>query len=103
MRDYLNIGSTPCDEDCLQVGKPETTREKQRKECEAYIEAIRKKLGNEPEGARLRVKGFQHDFGEYFEVVCYFDTEIPESEEYAFRCEGESPSTWSEVGMVAPY
>ena len=100
MRDFLNIGPTPCDEDCEQV--PYKNPDKAMRECKQYIEAIRKKLGQEPEGARLAVKGFPHDFGTYHEVVCHYDTERPESEEYAFRCEGESPSTWVEVGMVAP-
>lgn len=100
MMDYLNIGSSPCDESCQQV--PYTNPELARRELLAYIEAIRKKLGKEPEGAQLKIKGFPHDFGMYHEVVCYFDTEIPESEEYAFKCEGEAPSTWGEVGMIAP-
>jgi hypothetical protein len=68
----------------------------------AYIEAIRKKLGNEPEGARLAVKSFQHDFGTYQEVVCSFDTEIEGAIEYAYKCESDSPATWGEVGMVSP-
>jgi hypothetical protein len=100
MRDYLNIGPTPCDEECQQV--PYVNPELARRESLAYIEAIRKKLGNEPTGAQLRIKSFPHDFGTYHEVVCYFDTELPESENYAFLCEGDSPATWSEVGMKKP-
>jgi hypothetical protein len=101
MRDYLVIGSSPCEEDCVQTGS-ENYSARQKKECRLYIEAIRKKLGKEPQGASLKLKSFLHDFGAYQEVVCYFDTELPESEEYAFKCEGESPATWSEVGMTAP-
>lgn len=100
MRDYLNIGSTPCEESCQQV--PYQNLELARRELLAFIEAIRKKLGKEPEGAELRIKSFPHDFGTYKEVVCYFDDSLPESEEYAFKCEGESPTTWAEVGMKAP-
>ena len=100
MQDYLNIGSTPCDEDCQQV--PYTNPELAMRESVQYIEAIRKKLGKEPNGALLRVKGFPHDFGVYHEVVCFFDTNIPDSEEYAFRCENDAPATWAEVGMTKP-
>ena len=102
MRDFISIGSTPASEDCLQVGTPDCTPINQKKECQAFLEAIRKKLGTEPEGASLSVKGFDHDFGRYYEVVCYYNDTLPESEAYAFRCEDESPMTWAEVGMVVP-
>lgn len=100
MRDYINIGSTPCEESCEQV--PYKDPGKAKRECLQYIEAIRKKLGNEPQGAQLKIKSFEHDFGTYHEVVCYFDDTLEESQEYAFKCEGESPATWAEVGMLAP-
>jgi len=101
MRDYLTIGSSPNDEDCVQTGS-ENYNVRQKKECRLYIEAIRKKLGKESKGASLELKSFPHDFGTYTEVVCYFDSEIEESIEYAYKCEGESPATWAEVGMTRP-
>ena len=100
MRDYITIGSTPCNEDCQQV--PYEDYNLAMRECKQFIEAIRKALGNEPERAHLVVKGFPHDFGTYHEVVCYYDTANEQSSEYAFKCESDSPSTWAEVGMVAP-
>jgi hypothetical protein len=101
MKDYLNIGSSPPDEDCVQVGSTCYTQRAQI-ECDKYIEALRKKLGDEPEGAWLQVRTFSHDFGNYAEVVCNYDTDIPESFEYALKCEGEGPLTWAEVGMTKP-
>ena len=95
MRDYLNIGSTPADEECEQVG-PNCDYTKMRSECQRFIEAIRSTLGPEPPKARLAIKGFEHDFGTYYEVVCYFDDENEESQEYAFKCESESPVKWPE-------
>lgn len=100
MRDFLNIGCTPCEESCQQV--PYTDPGLARRECLAFIKAIRKKLGNEPEGASLQVNSFPHDFGTYHEVVCYYNDTMPESEEYALLCESDAPATWREVGMVAP-
>lgn len=93
MRDYINIGSAPCDEDCAQVGQPNYASKAQQ-ECGRFIEAIRSKLGPEPQGAELRVKGFPHDFGRYYEVVCYFDDNNEAAMEYAFKCEAEAPTTW---------
>ncbi len=93
MREYLALGPAPCDEDCAQVGQPDY-RERVREECRRFILLIRQKLGPEPEGARLSTKSFPHDFGTYYEVVCWFDTDIEASVEYAYRCEAQTPATW---------
>lgn len=101
MRDYMNIGSSPPEEDCVCLGEEDYSR-RARIECRQYIEALRKKLGEEPEGASLGIKSFPHDFGTYMEVVCYFDTDNKESLDYACKCEGDGPMTWAEVGMKRP-
>ena len=93
MRDFMDIGSTPSDEPCAQVGEPDYEREA-RTECAHFIELIRKVLGPEPDGAHLAVKGFPHDFGQYYEVVCYFEDSDEEARNYAFRCESETPAKW---------
>ena len=93
MRDYINIGSSPCEEDCVQVGA-ENYAQLARVECQRFIEAIRQTIGPEPDGACLRVKSFPHDFGSYMEVVCYYEEDNEEATKYAFKCESESPSTW---------
>jgi hypothetical protein len=93
MRDFLSIGSSPWDEPCAQVGQPDYD-EKAREECRRFIDVIRRHLGPEPDGARLAFRSFPHDFGDYLEVVCWFDTAIPASVEYAYRCESETPATW---------
>ena len=95
MRDYIEIGPVPCDEACQQVGMPNYDPIKAREECIRFRDLIRKTLGEEPEGAKLRIKLFPHDFGHYYEVVCYFDDEIEGSFEYALKCEAEAPSTWN--------
>jgi hypothetical protein len=93
MRDFLSIGSSPWDEDCVQVGQPDYHK-KAREECMRFIELLRKTFGPEPEGAHLAIKSFPHDFGDYLEVVCYYETENAEAVAYALRCEGETPATW---------
>lgn len=93
MRNFFTIGSSPIDEHCVQVGAPDY-HEKAIPECKRFIELLRRVFGPEPPGARLAVKAFDHDFGSYHEVVCYFDTDILESVDYACRCECETPATW---------
>jgi hypothetical protein len=93
MRDYISIGPAPCEEPCAQVGTP-NYRETAVVECRRFLQLLRKKFGPELEGAWLSVKWFPHDFGEYCEVVCYFNTEIEASIDYTYRCEVETPATW---------
>ena len=100
MRDYIEIGSTPCEENCQQV--PYQDHELAMREVRQFIEAIRKVVGVEPPGAHLRVRANPHDFGTYHEVVCYYDTNNEAAAEYAFDCENKAPRTWEEAGMVAP-
>lgn len=96
MRNYAPLGPTPCDEPCAQVGT-HGYRERALRECNLYAELIRTALGPEPEGAKLAAKSFSHDFGQYYEVVCWFDDAFPESIDYAFRCESDAPTTWENI------
>ena len=95
MRDFMEIGSSPCDEPCAQVGE-DNYMERGREECKRFIELIRKKLGDEPPGAHLATKTFPHDFGSYAEVVCYFEDSDEEANRYAYLCESEAPRTWQD-------
>ncbi|HSW57589.1 MAG TPA: hypothetical protein VLH15_04255 [Dehalococcoidales bacterium] len=87
------LGSAPVDEDCAQVGS-KNYAEMARGECEEYIRLIRASLGFEPARARLAVKTFPHDFGTYYEVVCWYDPHDREETEYAERCWEEAPTRW---------
>lgn len=99
MRDSIDIGPAPCQEDCVQVGQ-ENYERKARAECNRFIEAIRRKLGPEPEGAHLSVKSNPHDFGAYLSVVCSYDDENEAARQYAYRCESDGPKTWHDVEYV---
>lgn len=95
MRDYIDIGSTPCEEECAQVGSEDYLK-KARVECKRFMELIRKKLGPEPPGAELRIKSNPHDFGTYLEVVCYYEEGNEEALAYALKCEADAPMTWND-------
>lgn len=96
MRDYINIGSTPPEEDCAQVGSDDY-RTRALAECRRYIDVIRAKLGPEVGSAVLSVKSFPHDFGTYYEVVCFYDDDDALGQDYAFKCESDGPMTWTDV------
>ena len=102
MRDYIEIGSSPVEEPCVQVNKEGNYHKAMREECLRFIELLRRTFGPEPEGARLSVKSNPHDFGTYYEVVCYFEDNDEEARKYAFRCEAETPARWDQPAAAAP-
>ena len=100
MKDYISISCTPYAEDCVQVGE-ENYAKRAKEECRRFLKLIRKKLGPEPEGAQLKIRGFPHDFGTYYEVACeYNDFEFPQSIDYAYACESDGPQTWDDTTPV---
>jgi hypothetical protein len=95
MREHITVGPSPADEPCVQLGE-EGYELRARAECGRFIELIRRRLGREPPGASLTTKGFHHDHGTYFEVVCYFDPRLPLSVDYAFNVENNAPTRWED-------
>ena len=94
--DYISIGPAPYDEDCAQVGT-DSFKARAVAECNLYREALRAHYGKEPFGAALTVKAFPHDFGQYYEVVCWYQDDVPEAVEYAYKCE-EGLAKWPATG-----
>lgn len=94
-RDYLAIGPTPAGEDCAQVGSPGYL-EHIIQQCNRFIALIKDVCGEPPEGACLRWKSFPHDFGDYHEVVVWFDNSLPESVDYAYHVDAHAPQTWDD-------
>ncbi len=96
MRDFFTLDQTPCDEPCASVGEPDY-EEKALAQCRRFIGLLRQTFGLEPDGTRLSIKSFPHDFGTYYSVVCYFSHGIPASAAYARRCEDDAPTTWEGI------
>ena len=99
MRDCIDIGSAPAEEDCAQVGAADYAA-KARGECVRFIELIRKQLGTEPEDAQLSIKSNPHDFGTYYSVVCRYEDTTEQAVRYAFRCEDEAPTRWEDEAAI---
>lgn len=62
--------------------------------CPLRIGQLVRLHGEPPTGACLAIRSCLHDFGTYYEVVCYFDPHNPEAERYAFACEDGLPEYW---------
>ena len=96
MFEHVSIGASPINEQCAQVGAADY-HERSFKETRAYVNQLRRVLGEEPEGASLSVKSQPHDFGAYREVVCYFVDNNPAAVDYAFKAEEQQPTEWDEI------
>ena len=102
MKDVYQIAPSPCEEDCAQADGTEEYRTKALKECTVFKNLIRRKLGNEPEGSKLIVKGFPHDGVEQFSIiyyyeVCYeYDDECEEHMDYFYKIDSDCPDVWDE-------
>ncbi len=95
MFNRIEIGPTPLDEDCAQVGEHDYGVKAPR-ECQRFIKQLRECFGPEPEGAELRMIGSPHDFGTYYEVYCVYDPKKPDSLNYALNVENKTPATWKD-------
>ena len=77
--DYINIGSTPPDEDCLPIG---------HHLCRAETAIYRRQLQREFPAGEFRIQWFPHDFGTYCEVVAMYGEELDTAtNEAAFEAE----------------
>jgi len=89
--DYINIGSTPADEDCLPAGHNFA-----RRETQVYLRQLQREF---PSG-RFSVKAFPHDFGTYHEVVAWYGEELDTpTNEAAFEAECGS-GEWDEEAKI---
>lgn len=95
MRDYIELGTVPFDEEdtMQQVGAADYDPQLARFEASLYAKVIRREYGEEPVGARLGVKSMPHEMGNYYEVVCYFDDNNDAAISYAFKVE-EGVAKW---------
>lgn len=97
MNEFYYIGASPFEEDCAQTTDP-AFAEKNRRECEAYLDLLTRTFGPPPGNAYLAIKAQDHDFGTYREVVVYFDPESEEEEAYALTVEAGVPK-WDAVAL----
>lgn len=65
-------------------------------ECRRHIALLRRVIGPEPDGARLRVRRSEPDFDPYLDVVVEYDDGDPVAHAYAVRCDREAPTRWEE-------
>jgi hypothetical protein len=97
--EQIELGPVPYEEQCQQLGPSYDAAEAQR-ECTIYMMQLVRQHGAPPDGVRLRVKGFPHDFGFYYEVVVSFDSNDEKQAEYAYKLESDGPANWDTRSIV---
>lgn len=99
MRETIELGSTPCDEECAQVGS-EGYYERAKHECIVYRSMLYRWLKesyDEEEMPTLKIKSSSHDYGCYLEVCVSFDDTNETQTEIAYLLEGNGPTKWDEI------
>lgn len=99
----IYLDSCPVEEEAAQTIDPDFAR-KNKAECLAFIQAIKRVCGQPPEGVSIRIKEETgHDFGPYRVVVVRFDSSNQAAAEYAYHVEDNAPARWSDAGMEPPH
>lgn len=99
MQEYIEIGPSPYEEDCAQVGN-ENYRKDASKEMVAYINQLNRTfIDAESKGITFKQKWFDHDFGAYGEVCMYWNTENEEADSYVYEIEKRLPESWDKLAM----
>lgn len=98
MRDKLELGPTPCEEDCEQLGH-DYDPTVARTECRRFANGLAKYYAASPGIDRLRfgVSSNPHDFGTYHEVYVSYDPEDEEACALAYKIEASAPKTWEDL------
>jgi DNA primase len=93
MIDFVDLGAEPSLEERIaefEVFDVPTLRFR----CRVYVAQLRRTLGNEPNGARLRVVRFRFRGPPTIHVLCDYDEDKPDSEQYARQCLASGPDYW---------
>ena len=81
MRDYMELGSSPAGEECVQLDENNPEYYSQMsEECHRYKEMLKKRFPIPNHiNCRFGIKSFPYENGAYQEVVVYFDDEIEDT------------------------
>ncbi len=94
--DYIELGSVPSDEDCVQVSTKEDYLDEMKKECLRYKDILIKRFP----GSTFILKRFNHDFGSYYEVCHPYNDNSETESDKAFWIEDNLPAHWNDTEIL---
>lgn len=99
---FVDIGGTPANESCAQLGQTPNFDVLNKLEVLAYKYAIIARYGAPPPGSRLTGLSNQHDFGRYVSLVLHVEDELDDAVRNYAQTVEEGLATWIEAGFRAP-
>lgn len=99
MKEYIEIGPTPYEEKCAQVGEDYFIK-RAGIEMDIFIEQLYRTF-TEATDKRISFvkKWYNHDFGQYGEVCIKFDPDDEEASDYAYYIDKNSIPNWDEDSL----
>jgi len=97
--DYVELGTTPNDEECAQVGS-DNYNQIARIEASAYVNQLKRLFPNIPAGVEFVLNSKPHDFGSYYDIAIKFLEDNEEAVNYAFNVENNMPANWDEQAKL---
>jgi hypothetical protein len=100
MLDYLNLGPTPTNEDCAQVGSPDFEKRANR-QLDAYKAQLERMFPGLKTHKSMEFKKmwFPHDFGSYGEIVIVYDADNELEAATAIEIEWNTPTHWDQEAI----
>jgi hypothetical protein len=88
MREYLELGPVPSNEECYQTGKDDYILI--RSEASIYKKQLERMFPD----LWFSVKAFDHEFGTYCEVVVYYNPDDEAEVNKVYEVESNLPQNW---------
>lgn len=96
-RDFLDLGPTPNEENCVQIGTHDLSQN--ILECEVYAKQLERMFPDMPDGCEFFLERNEHDFGVYYEVGILYHPDNEMETKYAFTVETQLPRKWDEMAI----
>ena len=101
MRTWETIAPSPSEERCVQLTSTGEYIDAMRKEVHEFVLLLRKVFPwAEEHGVIITRKGFNHDFGTYYEAVAKFNDEDEEARRLAYFIIDNYPRKWTDETVV---
>ncbi len=98
MRDYIYIGCSPVEEECVQVSSTVDYLPAMRAELAIYKRQLERTYPTDT-GGYFSIKWSGHDFGTYGEVVAVYDSDDDAQTDWAYGTE-EGCDYWDAIAIA---
>lgn len=98
MIDFVEIETTPAEEDCAQTGTENysmISRQEGKRMVAGVLKYFAKEIGEKQIGFKFHNN--PHDFGSYLTIKILFNDNDEEAARLAYLIENELPQTWEEL------